>query len=111
MQAHDRLQRFRLVALVRSLETVVQEAGSQREIAWIAESPSCIATHPSGRTWGGAGFHLCLFTLEGGEHIERCGQTDSLGITGKVEEAGADKAIEPNFWQRLWARTRQLLRP
>ena len=93
----------------------VQQGTSLQPLAWFPEGIGSIAhicTHPSGRIWAGSvGSYLCLFTLEGGEHIERCSEKESFGLTGNVEGERTDKAIGPNFWKRLWARTRKLLKP
>jgi hypothetical protein len=81
-------------------------------IAWFALAVSDIASHPGGRAWSGRiANYLCLFALEGGEHIQRCRQTESFGLTGIVEGVRTAKATGPNFWQGLWARTRKLLNP
>jgi len=97
---------------IMEMETVVHETTSLRPIAWFPEAIAHLSTHSSGRIWAGSlGSYLCLFTLEGGEHIDRSRQTESFGLTDKVEAVRRDKAIGPSFWQRLWARTRKLLKP
>jgi hypothetical protein len=48
--------------------------GTQLYSAWFPEAIAILCTHPSDRIWAGSvGSYLCLFMLEGGEHIERCG--------------------------------------
>jgi WD40 repeat protein len=53
-------------ALVRGLETILEDAHSGSPIAWHPVALRNITTHPSGRTWaGGSESNLILFTLEG----------------------------------------------
>ncbi|HEX3654177.1 MAG TPA: AAA family ATPase [Pirellulales bacterium] len=101
--------RYSWIALSQKLETVVHEASSQKALAWFPEAFADFCTHPSGRIWAGfVANHICLFTLEDGEHFERGKQTDFYEFTDNVQGVPTDKPIGPNFWQRLWARTRTL---
>jgi WD40 repeat protein len=53
-------------ALVRGLETVIEQAPSYHALAWFPAALVQVDTHPGGRIWAGAlSDHLCLFTLEG----------------------------------------------
>jgi WD40 repeat protein len=58
-----------LVAVAQALETIIQQAGSQRPVAWLPESVHGIAAHPSDCTWAcravWAGSYVCVVTLEG----------------------------------------------
>jgi WD40 repeat protein len=58
--------RFPWRALVRALESVVEEAATGRAVAWLPDMVFGLMTHPAGRCWAGvSGSHLYLFTLEG----------------------------------------------
>jgi WD40 repeat protein len=53
-------------ALGRALETVIEDAATGREVAWLATALRELATHPAGKAWAGVSSNsVSLFTLEG----------------------------------------------
>jgi len=59
---------FRWRAMNRSLETVIEPAGSGEVVAWFPAAMDHITTHPSGRIWAGSvSNHLYIIRLEGAD--------------------------------------------
>ncbi len=65
--------------------TAIEDVVSERSVAWYPIWFSDITTHPSGRSWAGVdGFHVHIFTLEGGD-IRPLSHPNGSGHDFKVE--------------------------
>jgi WD40 domain-containing protein len=68
-------------AILRGLETVIEDAATGRPTAWfLPVALHLIGTSPASRTWaGGVGNYLCLIQLEGDALPTRSSQFGSAG--------------------------------
>jgi WD40 repeat protein len=78
-------------AMKRELGTVIESSITGAAVAWFPTALDHISTHPSGRMWAGAAAnYVCIFKLEGGEHIERGRQTGSAVTSGEYAGGGKE---------------------